>query len=38
MYQMEHAAVIAMGIVVALSCLYMTFSYLVRRFRQRKTG
>ena len=35
MYQMEHVAVIAMGILVALACLYMTASYLVRRFRHR---
>lgn len=38
MYQMQHVAVIVMGIVVLLACLYMALSYLVRRFRHRKTG
>jgi flagellar biogenesis protein FliO len=36
MYQMEHVAVIVMGVLVALACLYMAGSYLVRRFQQRK--
>lgn len=38
MYQMEHVAVIVMGILVLLACLYMTGSYLVRRFRHRHDG
>lgn len=35
MYQMEHVAVIVMGVLVLLACLSMTASYLVRRFRHR---
>lgn len=35
MYQMEHVAVIVMGILVALACLWMAGGYLARRFRHR---